>query len=121
MSRTRSWSPELFDVATQMSDSEWLGFMGAVHAVRRLKAEAVRTAENQRIRQTLDMTPEGYVREWVRHGERSTLPVQAWERAYQEAGMIEEARRLGYIEIGHDVRGTITLLPLGRALLEKVA
>ena len=65
----------------------------------------------------LDLTPEGYVREFVRNGSKSHIPLHAWEQVYQDRGLIEEAWRQGYIDIGSDVACTITLTEKGKALL----
>lgn len=63
-----------------------------------------------------ELTPEGYVRAWHEHGRVANLHLKPWERAYQDAGMIEAAKRRGYLEIGRDVACTITLTPLGEAV-----
>lgn len=63
------------------------------------------------------LTPENYVREWHRHGRKSDLRLPAWERVYQDRGLIAAAEHAGYITIGRDVAGTVTLLPKGEELL----
>ncbi len=63
------------------------------------------------------MTPENYVIQWAKHGRKSHVPLQPWEQAFQDAGMIEQAERLGYITIGRDVACTIGITEKGKKLL----
>jgi len=66
----------------------------------------------------LDLTPEGYVRAWARNGAKSPLKLPAWEKVYQDKGLIDQAEALGYIRIGRDVACSISLTAKGKALVD---
>ena len=112
------WTPEMFETAVAMK--AWPQFVRAVDHARMARFEALRDAEADRLSLTLDMTPEGFVLEWHRRGRKSAIPLAAWEHAYQRAGLIERAQRMGYISIGRDVACTITLEPRGGVLVQQV-
>lgn len=84
---------------------------------RKLEWLARRDEEADRLTREMDMTPEGYVFEWDKHGRQTSEPMPAWEWAYRRRDLIVAAQRAGYIHIGNDVRGTITLEPEGMKLL----
>ena len=65
----------------------------------------------------IELTPENYVIEWVKRGRKNNIPLQEWEQAFQDAGMIEQAWKLGYIHIGSNVGCDISLEPRGRELV----
>ena len=65
----------------------------------------------------LDMTAEGYVREFVKRGRPKSRPLEVWEQRYQDAGLIQAAADAGLIHIGRDVACTITLTWEGEALV----
>lgn len=119
MSDTAKTTPQdhpLFVQAVEMPD--WPRFVRAVEDERRRRWEAKRNAGADHLvaSGSLDMTAEGFVREWHRRGRRSETPLSPWEWAYQRAGLIEKAEWKGYIEIGRDVACTITLTQRGEAL-----
>jgi len=64
------------------------------------------------------LTPEGYVADFIAHGEKSTRKLPPWEQAYQDAGLIDEAANRGYIWIGRDVACTVEVTPHGRTAAE---
>ena len=66
----------------------------------------------------LAMTPENYVIQWVKRGRHNNRPpLAAWEQAFQDAGMIEMARRLGYIHISGNAACDISLEDRGKELV----
>ena len=105
------------DTCTALTDDEWLAVSVAIRTQRRRNQEARREKEADDLTTTMDMTPEGYVREWDKHGRRNITPLQAWEWAYQRAGLIEQAARKGLIEIGRDMACTVTLTERGESLI----
>lgn len=62
------------------------------------------------------LTAEGYVSAFIDHSEETLVPLPAWERPYQDASLIEEARNKGYIWIDGDVACTVTVTSLGRTI-----
>lgn len=88
-------------------------FEAHAHAMLFLCLDAIEETELA----ALDMTAEGYVREWARRGRRSGGRLQSWERRYQDAGLIEEARRRGYIWLSGDVACSVHPTHAGEALL----
>jgi hypothetical protein len=101
-------------------DLFWMAYRAVHGLAMRLERFAARVLMPRSLRpQTfnLDLTPEGYVKEWAKRGRQSTVPVPGWERQYQERGLIEEAQRAGLIQIGRDVACTVTLTARGEALL----
>jgi hypothetical protein len=112
---------DILKACVEMPGSEWAVFLQMVRQGRTERWRAAREAEADRLAQSMDMTPEGYVREWIRRGRSSTTPLDAWEHAYQRAGIVEQAERLGYIRIGRDVVCTISLEPRGEALVAEHA
>jgi hypothetical protein len=74
-------------------------------------------ADQAPIRALPDLTPENYVVDFVANGERSTARLEPWEREYQNAGVIEQAERMGYIHIGRDPRCSIEITDKGRSLV----
>lgn len=110
---------EVFDACVEMPGSRWFAFTRRVGQVRNDNWRSAREAEADRLTPTMDMTPEGYVREWIARGRKGgTMPLDAWEHAYQRAGVPEQAQRLGYIEIGRDVACTVTLTAKGAAVVD---
>lgn len=111
------WPDELFKACIEMPGPQWFAFARAVGKERNDRWRTAREAEADRLSQVMDMTPEGFVREWIKRGRRGdTTPLDAWEHAYQRIGIPDQAWRLGYVEIGRDVACTITLTPRGEAL-----
>lgn len=80
--------------------------------------ETSASPEKTPIRALPDLTPENYVVDFVANGERSTMRLEPWERDYQDAGVIDQAERKGYIHIGRDPRCSIELTEKGRSLVE---
>jgi len=68
------------------------------------------------IRSGAELTPEAYVADFIANGEENRPRLRTWEKAYQDAGTIEEARRRGYVDIGRDPLCTITVTQRGRAV-----
>lgn len=115
-----NWN-EVFDACVEIPGPKWFAFVQKVGRVRNDRWRTAREVEADRLAPTMDMTPEGYVREWVGRGRKGgTMPLDAWEHAYNRAGITEQAQRLGYIEIGRDVACTVTLTPKGEALANAV-
>lgn len=69
--------------------------------------------------QRLNLTAEDYVREWDRRGRVTTIPISDWEKQFQAMGLIEEARKRGYISFGSEVTCSIRLEPAGEELLRQ--
>lgn len=112
-----NWN-EVFDACVKMPGPQWFAFTRRVSQVRNENWLTARDAEADLLMITMDMSPEGYVREWVARGRKSGfMPIDAWEHAYNRVGIVEQAMRLGYVEIGRDVACTITLTAKGEALL----
>lgn len=110
---------EVFEACVHMPGRQWFAFTRRVGGVRNDMWRTARETEADRLSQIMDMTPEGYVREWISRGRvGGTMPLDAWEDAYQRIGVPERAERLGYINIGRDVSCTVTLTPKGEALAE---
>lgn len=112
---SNSWTADFFNAAVAMDD--WPQFVHAVRAARETIWLAAREALADSLIASLDMTPEGYVREWDARGRGNVVPLLAWEHAYQRAGMIEAAERRGYIRIGSAVSCPISLEAKGERLL----
>lgn len=105
---------EVFDACVEMPGPRWFAFTRRVGQVRNDNWRTARETEADRLTLTMDMTPEGYVREWIARGRRGgVMPLDAWEHAYNRIGIVEQAQRLGYVEIGRDVACTITLTTKG--------
>jgi len=68
----------------------------------------------QGVREALALTPESYVFDFIRQGETNGLRLEPWEQAYQDAGLIEKAEKLGYIYIARNVACDITVTAHGR-------
>lgn len=67
------------------------------------------------------LTPEGYVAAFDAHGRvNHAPPLDPWEREYQDAGIIEEARRLGYIWIDGGVSCDVTVTAHGETVIKLV-
>lgn len=64
------------------------------------------------------ITAESYVYEFVRRGEKNTRKLAPWEQAYQDADLIEAARRHGYINIAGNVACDVTVTDRGRWIAE---
>lgn len=109
---------EVFDACVEMPGPRWFTFARRVGQVRNDRWRTAREAEADCLAKTMDMTPEGYVREWISRGRSSAFPLDAWEHAYNRIGIVEQAQRLGYLEIGRDVACTITLRPKGEVIAE---
>lgn len=110
---------EVFEACVHMPGRQWFAFTRRVGGIRNDMWRTARETEADRLSQTMDMTAEGYVREWISRGRvGGTMPLDAWEHAYQRIGVPERAERLGYINIGRDVACTVTLTPKGEALTE---
>lgn len=82
---------DMIKAAVEMTGPDFLRFTRVVAAQRKAKWEALREAEADRLTQAMDMTPEGYVREWDRRGRQDHLHLPAWEWTYQRAGDVAEA------------------------------
>lgn len=108
---------EVKRAALALGPGEWRTVVRDVNAELARRSEARRSEEARALALTMDMTPEGYVREWDARGRENHAPLLAWEWAYQDAGVIEQAERLGYIEIGRGVSCPVTLTEAGEALL----
>lgn len=108
---------QMIAAAVAMSATEWMQFQRAVGHQRGIAFAAQREAEADRLAATMDMTAEGYVREWDRQGRVSRSPLPAWEQAYQKAGLIHAARLKGYISIDRGPSAFISIEPRGEALL----
>lgn len=109
---------ELFKTLVEMPGGQWFLLTRAVGNERNKRWAAAREKEADILSQSMDMTPEGYVKQWAAHGGRTHEgPLHAWEHAYQRADIIELAYLKGYIEIGRDVNCTITLTEKGKALV----
>jgi hypothetical protein len=67
--------------------------------------------------QGIEITAENYVIEWVKRGRKNIAPLPEWEQAFQDAGVIDEAQKLGYIEIARNVACDISLTPKGMKLV----
>ena len=111
----RPWSEETFRAAVAMP--HWPAFVREVDRARVAIFEAAREREADRLASTMDMTPEGFVREWDRRGRPGGIPLEAWEHAYNRAGLVEAAERAGYLRIGRDVACTLTMEPGGEDLV----
>lgn len=108
---------EVFDACVEIPGPKWFAFARRVGKARNDKWRTARESEADLLSQTMDMTPEGYVREWIARGRKGgSMPLDAWEHAYNRVGIVERAQRLGYVEIGRDVACTITLTPKGEEL-----
>jgi hypothetical protein len=109
------WSSTMFETAVAMK--QWPSFVRAVDRERSRIWTESREAEADRLAGSMDMTPEGYVREWDKRGRRTSLPLEPWEHAYQRVGLVEKARELGYIAIDRSPRCEVSLEPRGHELL----
>lgn len=103
--------------ALALTPAEWLRVSRDVNDEFLRRHLERRDREARELAGTMDMTPEGYVREWHARGRPQVRPLLAWEWAYQDAGVIERAERLGYIEIGRAASCPVTLTETGEALL----
>lgn len=99
--------------------STWYGKGASAYAHGELHGHVEKCERDQRDIETLDMTPEGYVREWDKRGRKTGYPASPWEQAYQNAGLIEAASKVGYIWIGRNAACTVTITPKGEELLRK--
>lgn len=98
------------------------GFLRARIALRAALLTAAPTLLDEpaaRVEPLPAMTAEEYVREWVKRGRKNHAKLPTWEQAYQDAGVIEAARRAGYIRIGSSVSCPIELTPEGEALVSE--
>lgn len=107
----------IIDTCAVMTEAEWFVVLSTVRQKRTKNWETKREQKADALAAVMDMTPEGYVREWVKRGRGGDVPLEAWEWAYQRAGLIEQAQRMGYIEIGRNVGCIVTLTEKGEALL----
>lgn len=103
--------------ALALTPGEWASVSREVDAEFRRRALARRDEEADALARAMDMTPEGYVREWASRGRANARPLPAWEWAYQRAGLIERAERLGYVEIGRAASAPVSLTDAGEAIL----
>ncbi len=105
--------------ALALTPGEWIRVSREVDDEFRRRYLARREEEARALVSRMDMSPEGYVREWATRGRQNQRPLRAWEWAYQSAGIIEQAERLGYVEIGRAVSAPVTLTQAGEALLAR--
>ncbi len=100
--------------ALDLSPAEWRAVVRDVNAEFSRRAEAARAEEARALAPGMDMTPEGYVREFAARGRENLYPLPAWEKAYQDAGIIERAERMGYVRIGRGHSAPVSLTEEGR-------
>jgi hypothetical protein len=110
-----TWSKELLDTCATMPD--WNDFRQAVSEERNARWLEERDLEAERLASKMDMSAEGYVREWANRCFPDNRPMSAWEHAYAEAGLIEAAEAAGYVQVTDDARGNVSLTAAGMQLL----
>lgn len=109
------WTDKMFSEAIVMPD--WGKFISDVNTERKRRFEALREAEADRLALVMDMTPEGFVREWAKRGFPNNSILSPWEHAYNRVGLLQAAVDKGYIRIGSDVACTVALEAAGKSLL----
>ncbi len=75
MENQLEYDEQMMETALAMSAKEWATFVRDVQQERKRIFEQRREEEADRLAKTMDMTPEGFVYEWDRHGRKIYRPI----------------------------------------------